>query len=86
MTATPATATAIAIHVRRAIGSPISVPSAAARIGARACMKSTFATDAWFRATRNDAEESASRATTATPPRPIARKARSSPPRSVTAM
>src|SRR5581483_9870373 len=56
ITAPPATATAIAAQVRRATGSPSSVPSAAAKIGARACQKSTFATDAWFSATKNAAE------------------------------
>ena len=43
--ATPASATAIATHVRRATRSPIIVPKAAAMIGASACMNSTFATE-----------------------------------------
>ena len=43
---TPASATAIASQVRRATRSPIIVPSIAAMIGASACMKSTFATEA----------------------------------------
>jgi hypothetical protein len=33
MTLTPTTAIAIAIHVRRPTGSPMTVPSAAARMG-----------------------------------------------------
>jgi hypothetical protein len=46
MIATPPSATPMAIQVRRATGSPSIVPSAAAMIGASACMKRTFATDA----------------------------------------
>ena len=56
MIATPASATPIAIHVRRDTRSPSIVPSAAAMIGASACMKSTFATGAWFSAMKNDAD------------------------------
>ena len=75
MTATPATAIAIAIHVRRLTGSPRNNPIAAARMGASAWKNSTFATDAWFSATRNEPEASATRTATAMPPRPIARNA-----------
>jgi hypothetical protein len=82
MTATPATAIPIASHVLRATGSPRNDPIAAARIGASAWKKSTFATEAWFSATRNEPEESASRTTIAIPPRPVARNACASPPRS----
>ena len=45
ITATPITATAIAIHVRRSTRSPITMPKTAASTGARPCRKSTFATD-----------------------------------------
>jgi hypothetical protein len=85
MTATPATAIAIATQVRRLTGSPRNDPIAAARIGASAWKKRTFATDAWFSATRNEPEDNASNTTIATPPRPIARNARTTPPRSVSA-
>ena len=82
--ATPRTATAIATHVRRATGSPSAVPNAAARIGAIACMKSTFATEEWFSAVMKEPEEIAISAAIASPPRPVARNASTSAPRSTT--
>src|SRR2546430_13623045 len=52
ISATPRTATAIAIQVRRATGSPSGVPNPAARIGAIACTNSTFATEVDRKSTR----------------------------------
>ena len=76
MSATPASAIAIASQVRRETGSPNSIPSAAARSGASACMKRMLATEAWFSATMNEPDEIAISAATTRPPRPTARNAR----------
>ena len=84
--ATPPRAIVIASHVRRDTASPSSIPSTAARSGASACMKRMFATDAWFSAIRNEPDEIAINAAIARPPRPIARNARTSAPRSAIAM
>src|SRR5712692_6348222 len=82
---TPARATTMASQVRRETGSPNTVPSTAARIGASACMKRTLATDEWFSATMNEPEEIAISAAIASPPRPTDRNARSTAPCSATA-
>ena len=74
ITATPATATAIASHVRRPTRSPTSIPKTAASTGARPCRKSTFATEVWFSAAMNEPDETAISAAIARPARPIARK------------
>src|SRR5581483_8767031 len=86
ITATPPTAIAIATQVRRETGSPSTVPSAAAKIGASACQKRTFATDAWFSATKNAADEAAAHTARPRPPKPIARNDRSHCDRSVSAV
>ena len=49
-------------------------------------MKRMFATDAWFSAIRNEPDEIAISAAIARPPRPIARNARATAPRSAIAM
>ena len=82
MSATPRTATAIAIQLRRETLSPRAAQaSSAATIGATACMKRTFATFAWLRATMKDPDATAVQTATPRPGSPIARTAATTPPR-----
>jgi hypothetical protein len=85
MTAKPATATPIAAQVLGRTGSPASRPSSAAASGTSAWMTRTFATVVSCSAVTNEPDETAIRAATASPGLPVARKARSSCPRSATA-
>jgi hypothetical protein len=85
ITAKPATATPIAIQVVRRTGSPARRPSSAAASGTSAWITRTFATEVSLSAVMNEPDATAMSTATASPGRPIARKALSTWPRSATA-
>ena len=85
ITAKPPAATPIAAQVLRRTGSPASRPSSAAVSGTSAWMTMTSATGASLSAVMNDPEETVISTATASPGRPMARKARTTRPRSATA-
>ena len=84
ITAKPATATPIAAQVRGRTGSPARRPSSAAASGTSAWMTRTLATEVSCSAVTNEPDETAISAAIASPGRPVARKARTSWPRSAT--
>jgi drug/metabolite transporter (DMT)-like permease len=85
ITAKPATATPIAAQVRGRTGSPARRPSSAAASGTSAWMTRTLATEVSCSAVTNEPDETAISAAIDNPGRPVARKARTSWPRSATA-
>src|SRR3954447_20628188 len=86
MSATPATATAIATPVRALTGSRSAIhASSAASTGAIAWMNSTCATVVWWSATMNDPDAVATHAANAIPARPTERLASTTRPCSLIA-
>jgi hypothetical protein len=81
----PATVTPIAAQVRGRTGSPASRPISAAASGINAWTITTFATEVSLSAVMNEPDVIAMSTATASPGRPIARKARITWPRSATA-
>ena len=86
ISATPASASAIARTVRRVIGSPsVTRASSAANTGATARMNRTRATLVWLSAAMKLADAVATHSATATPATPTDLNACSTRPRSTTA-
>ena len=82
MIPTPHSATSIAPHARRLIGSPSVIrASRAAAMGDAAWRKSTFATLVWLSATMKEPDAMPVEAAKARPAHPIVRNARHASPR-----